>query len=57
MNFPRNGPAWYYAHAASQIMESNRREARGLLASAQAIFLGTISLYDETFEDLSSPTQ
>ena len=55
MKFPGNGPAWHYAHAASQSMEVNRREARGLLATAQGIFPGKTSLYDETFQDLSWP--
>ena len=57
MKFPGNGPAWHYAHAASQIMEGNRRKARGLLPTAQVIFPGKTSLYDETFQDLSWPTR
>ena len=57
MKFPGNGPAWYYAQAASRIMDGNRLGALELLGSAQVIFPGKTSLYDETFEDLGWPTQ
>jgi len=57
MKFPANGPAWCYAQAASQIMEGNKRRARELLASAQVIFPGRTSFYDEAFEDLGWPAQ
>ena len=57
MKFPGNGPAWYYVQAASQIIGGSKRRVRELLASAQVIFPGKTSLYDETFEDLGWPTQ
>ena len=57
MKFPGNGPAWYYARAAFQITEGNKRRARELLGSAQVIFPDKTSLYDETFEDLGWPTR
>ncbi|HEY5704696.1 MAG TPA: tetratricopeptide repeat protein [Terrimicrobiaceae bacterium] len=57
MIFPGNGPAWYYAQAASQIMGGNRRKAGELLANAQVIFPGKTSLYEETFEDLGWPAR
>jgi predicted naringenin-chalcone synthase len=57
MKFPGNGPAWYYVQAASQIIGGNKRRARELLASAQVIFSGRTSRYDETFEDFGWPTQ
>jgi hypothetical protein len=49
--------AWYYAQAAFQIMEGNKRRARELLGSAQVILPGRTSFYDETFEDLGWPTR
>lgn len=57
MKFPGNGPAWYYVQAASQIIGGSKRRARELLASAQVIFSGRTSRYDETFEDFGWPTQ
>ncbi len=57
MKFPGNGPAWYYAHAAFRLKEGDVRKAQKLLASAQVIFPGKTSLYDETFENLGWPTR
>jgi hypothetical protein len=57
MKFPGNGPAWYYVQAGSQIIGGSKRRARELLASAQVIFSGRTSRYDETFEDFGWPTQ
>jgi tetratricopeptide (TPR) repeat protein len=57
MKFPGNGPAWHYAQAASQIVAGNKRRAHELIVSAQVIFPGMTSLYDQTFEDLGWPTQ
>jgi hypothetical protein len=37
-------------------MNGNRRKVRGRFATAQAIFPGETSLYDEAFQDLSGPT-
>ncbi|MGB8466437.1 MAG: tetratricopeptide repeat protein [Terrimicrobiaceae bacterium] len=56
MRFPGNGPAWHYAQAASQIVSGNERRARQLIVSAQVIFPGKTSLYDQTFQDLGWPT-
>jgi ADP-L-glycero-D-manno-heptose 6-epimerase len=50
MKFPGNGPAWYYVQAASQIIGGSKRRARELLASAQVIFSGRTSRYDETLK-------
>jgi hypothetical protein len=57
MKFPGNGPAWYYVQAASQIIGGSKRRARELLASAQVIFSGRTSRYEEPFEDFGWPTQ
>ena len=57
MRFPGNGPAWYYAHAAFQLKDGDVHKAQRLLASAQVIFPGKTSLYDETFENLGWPTR
>lgn len=57
MKFPGDGPAWYYAHAAVERKEGHNAKAAEYLAGARTFFPGSISLYNETFEDLGWPTK
>lgn len=54
---PGEGPAWYYAHAAIEQKTGNRRKASEYLAGAKTFFPNSVSLYDETFQDLGWPTK
>lgn len=55
MRYPGEGPAWYYANAALQSQEGNKRKSLEYQASAKTFFPDKTSLYTETFEDLGWP--
>ncbi len=57
MKFPGEGPAWYYAHAAVERKEGKTAKASDYLKGAKTFFPDSISLYNETFEDLGWPTK
>ena len=57
MRFPGDGPAWYYAQAAVAFKKGQKGKSREIQSTAQTLFPGKISLYDETFVDLGWPTK
>lgn len=56
MKYPGDGPAWFYSQAALEIKAGHKSQAKEYLATAESIFPGKTSLYAETFQDLSWPT-
>jgi Flp pilus assembly protein TadD len=52
MQYPGNGPAWYYASAAMASARGDKREARRYLSAAKGLFdEKTLALFNESMEE------
>jgi len=52
MQYPGNGPAWYFANAAMASAKGDRREARRYLSAVRGLFdEKTLALFDESMEE------
>jgi hypothetical protein len=49
--FPTDGAAWYFAHAAMQASDGDKKGARKLADTAREIHGDTTSLFVETLRD------
>jgi Tfp pilus assembly protein PilF len=52
IKYPGDSPAWYYAQAAWENKQGNKKKAREYVAGARYIFGPKTALFDETFEAL-----
>jgi tetratricopeptide (TPR) repeat protein len=52
IKYPGDTPAWYYAKAAWESKNGNKKKALEYLTGAKYIFGAKTALFDETFEDL-----
>jgi len=52
IKFPGDTPAWYYAQAAWESKNGNKKKAIEYLTGAKYIFGSKTALFDETFDDL-----
>jgi tetratricopeptide (TPR) repeat protein len=53
MQYPGNGPAWYYANAAVNMAKGERREARRYLSAVRGIFDegNQLAIFDESLTE------
>lgn len=52
IKYPGETPAWYYAQAAKEVSEGNKKKAHELLDGARYIFKGQTQLYDQSLKDV-----
>jgi len=52
IKYPGETPAWYYASAAKQVAEGNKKKASELLNGARYIFKDQTRLYDQSLKDV-----
>lgn len=51
LRYPEDGAAWYFAHAADQLQAGKKKEARQLIAAAEAIHAGDTGNYRDSLHE------